>query len=85
MPPAHSHSGISLNHVCSSASSVVHSIISDPNVRKVSEVIEHVLGILEFIMGNALQYDLAILRAGEVSAAEVDRTLSKGYGKVRRE
>ena len=47
MPPAHS--GMSLNHVCSSASSVVHSIISDTDVGRVSEVIEHVLGISDLI------------------------------------
>jgi hypothetical protein len=48
-----------------------NSIISNPDVGIVSEIIEHVPIILELILGNALQYELAILRAGKTSAAKV--------------
>ena len=35
------------------------SIVSDPYVGRVSKIIEHVLEILELILGNAIQYELA--------------------------
>ena len=46
-------------------------IISDPDVGRVSEIIEHILEISELILGYALQYEPAILRAGKMSTAKV--------------
>lgn len=67
------------------AREVVKGIQAQEEERRENEVKELLRSRVEVLGGEAVPARSGSGQAGEVSAAEVDKTLSKGYGKVRRD